>query len=90
MSTIFYGVFEILFLLSSCYLLNKSTCTSPLVKLPTIDVNDYYIITKDEYERYNKQSLLLGVAPPEYKAIADESCIAESPHSIATEPTINI
>jgi hypothetical protein len=71
---IFYGIFEIAFLLSSCYLLNRCVCSSPLVNVPIVDVNEYYVITKDEYERLNdKQPMLSETPPPVYKALADQS-----------------
>ena len=76
MSGIFYGIFEIAFLLSSCYLLNKCICSPPINQMSEY----YYIVPKEEYERLNdKQPLLAGAtaAPPEYKAIADEAEQAE-------------
>ena len=71
---IFYGIFEIAFLLTSCYLLNRCVCTSALANAQMVDVNEYYIITKDEYERLNdKQPMLSGAPPPVYKAIEDQT-----------------
>jgi hypothetical protein len=74
MSSIIYGIIEISFLLSSCYLLNKYICSSPIKSQN--EMNEYYyIIPVEEYEKFkNKQPQLadVAVAPPEYKAVADE------------------
>ena len=71
---IFYGIFEIAFLLSSCYLLSRCVCSPPLANAQMVDVNEYYIITKDEYERLNDtQPMLSGTPPPVYKVIEDQT-----------------
>jgi hypothetical protein len=86
MSYIVSSIIELALMLGSCYIMTKCICTpenkrqllsQSAARLPMVDMNQYYIIDKEEYNRLiDKQPLLLGsAAPPEYRSIADDNVV---------------
>jgi hypothetical protein len=72
MSEIVYGVLTSGFLLSSCYLLTRCICYPSIIPKP-YNKDEYYVITKKQYERLNnKQPTRDLVKPPEYTPKAPE------------------
>ena len=76
------SIIELALMLGSCYIMTKCICTSPQKTKTShsssmVDMNQYYIIDKEEYNRLtDKQPLLLGsAAPPEYRSIMDDNVV---------------
>jgi len=91
------SIIELALMLGSCYIMTKCICTPEnkrqlLSQSSMVDMNQYYIIDKEEYCRLtDKQPLLLGsAAPPEYRSIADNSVVDNNVDITDSKVTVQI
>ena len=98
MSYIVSSIIELALMLGSCYIMTKCICTPENKRQllsqssSMVDMNQYYIIDKEEYNRLiDKQPLLLGsAAPPEYRSIMDDNVVENNADIADSKVTVQI
>lgn len=98
MSYIVSSIIELALMLGSCYIMTRCICTPENKRQllsqsssAMVDMNQYYIIDKEEYNRLiDKQPLLGSAAPPEYRSIADDNVVDNNVDITDSKVTVQI